>query len=441
MRNFKNVLLLALFFVTATVLGQTKITGTVVDEMGEPLPGANVVSKGTSNGTSTDFEGKFMLNVKSNSGVVVISFVGYESKEVAFTSADLGTIELEPSNILGEVVVQGVIDVVKDRQTPVAASTIKAAIIEEKLGSQEFPEVLRSTPSVYATKSGGGFGDARINIRGFDQRNTAVMINGMPVNDMENGWVYWSNWAGLSDVTSAMQVQRGLGSSKLAISSVGGTINVITKTSEQREGGSVSAGFGNDGYMKFKASYATGKMDNGLSTSVLFSRTQGDGYVDGTKFLGHNYFIAFGYEINDDHSLEFTFTGAPQWHHQRTWGESISTYQKFGSNDEPNIKYNSAWGYLNGEEYSFRRNFYHKPVMSLNYDWQINESSKLSSIIYASWGRGGGTGPIGNVNGTRDFSSTLRDQNGIVRFDDIAKWNAGGNVPDFGADRDRKSVV
>ncbi|CAM1374038.1 TonB-dependent receptor [Tenacibaculum litopenaei] len=435
MRNFKNVLLLALFFVTATVLGQTKITGTVVDEMGEPLPGANVVSKGTSNGTSTDFEGKFMLNVKSNSGVVVISFVGYESKEVAFTSADLGTIELEPSNILGEVVVQGVIDVVKDRQTPVAASTIKAAIIEEKLGSQEFPEVLRSTPSVYATKSGGGFGDARINIRGFDQRNTAVMINGMPVNDMENGWVYWSNWAGLSDVTSAMQVQRGLGSSKLAISSVGGTINVITKTSEQREGGSVSAGFGNDGYMKFKASYATGKMDNGLSTSVLFSRTQGDGYVDGTKFLGHNYFIAFGYEINDDHSLEFTFTGAPQWHHQRTWGESISTYQKFGSNDEPNIKYNSAWGYLNGEEFSFRRNFYHKPVMSLNYDWQINESSKLSSIIYASWGRGGGTGPIGNVNGTRDFSSTLRDQNGIVRFDDIVKWNSGGSVPDFGADR------
>ena len=55
------------------------------------------------------------------------------------------------------------------------------------------------------------------------------MINGQPVNDMENGWVYWSNWAGLADVTTAMQVQRGLGASKLAISTVGGTINVVTK--------------------------------------------------------------------------------------------------------------------------------------------------------------------------------------------------------------------
>ena len=84
MRNFKNVLLAALFFVTATVLGQTKLTGVVVDEMGEPLPGASVVVKGTANGTSTDFDGKFMLNSKSNSGAVIVSFVGYLKKEVAY---------------------------------------------------------------------------------------------------------------------------------------------------------------------------------------------------------------------------------------------------------------------------------------------------------------------------------------------------------------------
>ena len=50
--------------------------------------------------------------------------------------------------------------------------------IQEKLGSQEFPEILSNTPSIYATKQGGGFGDARINIRGFDTQNSAVMING-----------------------------------------------------------------------------------------------------------------------------------------------------------------------------------------------------------------------------------------------------------------------
>ena len=61
--------------------------------------------------------------------------------------------------------------------------------------------------------SGGGYGDGRINLRGFNSENVAVLINGIPVNDMENGRVYWSNWAGLGDVTSSMQVQRGLGAS------------------------------------------------------------------------------------------------------------------------------------------------------------------------------------------------------------------------------------
>ncbi len=78
------------------------------------------------------------------------------------------------SNELKEIVVKStVIDVAKDRKTPVAVSTIKAAEIQEKLGTQEFPEILANTPSVYATKSGGGFGDARINIRGFAQENIA----------------------------------------------------------------------------------------------------------------------------------------------------------------------------------------------------------------------------------------------------------------------------
>jgi outer membrane cobalamin receptor len=196
------------------------------------------------------------------------------------------------SNQLDEVVVKtNIIDVAKNRKTPVAVSTIKASEIKEKLGSQEFPEILRNTPSVYVTKSGGGFGDARINVRGFNQNNIAVMINGVPVNDMENSSVYWSNWAGLSDVTSAMQVQRGLGSSKLAISSVGGTINVITKSSDMKEGGSFSSSYGNDNYSKVQGSYNTGLMKNGFSASVLISSTTGDGYVDGTKFEGKNYYI------------------------------------------------------------------------------------------------------------------------------------------------------
>jgi outer membrane receptor for Fe3+-dicitrate len=202
---------------------------------------------------------------------------------------------------------------------------------------------------VYATKSGGGFGDSRINIRGFDQKNIAVLINGVPVNDMENSAVYWSNWAGLSDVTSAMQVQRGLGSSKLAISSVGGTINVVTRSADMKQGGSVSVGVANDNYTKKAISYSTGVMKNGLSTSILLSQTTGDGYVDGTKFEGGNYFIGIGYKVNAKNDLEFTITGAPQWHNQRSNAPTIAQFIKYGQNGEPNRRYNSDWGTLNGK--------------------------------------------------------------------------------------------
>tara|TARA_R110000772_G_scaffold2410_1_gene8307 strand:+ start:29135 stop:31861 length:2727 start_codon:yes stop_codon:yes gene_type:complete len=438
--KLKQLFIMVFMVLSFGMYSQGTINGTITDnEMSTPLSGANVVETGTNNGVISNFDGNFTLTVGDNTGSVSISYLGYLDQTISYTlvngKADLGSILLMlNANELEEVVITGIVDFAKDRETPVATSTIRSEEIIEKLGSQEFPEILRSTPSVYVTKQGGGFGDSRINIRGFDQRNTAVMINGVPVNDMENGWVYWSNWAGLSDVTSAIQVQRGLGSSKLAISSVGGTINVLTNSADKKQGGRWATGFGNDNYFKNVLSYNTGKMDNGFSASVLFSRTTGDGYIDGTKFEGHNYYMAFGYQPNDKHNFQLTFTGAPQWHHQNSRAVSIGT--NTGFNDGAiNRKYNENWGYLNGEEYSYRRNFYHKPVMSLNWDWNLNEKSTVSSVFYGSWGRGGGSGPIGRINGSSDFSSKFKDSNGQIRFDDIVAWNSGNSVSDFGDDR------
>ena len=431
MKTMKNWLLTGLMFlIVSTAFAQGKVTGTVTDGKGS-LPGANIVIKGTKIAVSTDFDGKFSINTTTNSGELVISFIGYKSKTVKFNGAtNVGTIALvSDDNQLQEIVVRSsVVDVAKDRKTPVAVSTIKAAEIQEKLGSQEFPEVLANTPSVYATKSGGGFGDSRINIRGFDQKNIAVLINGVPVNDMENSSVYWSNWAGLSDVTSAMQVQRGLGSSKLAISSVGGTINIVTRSADMKEGGSVAVGVANDNYLKKAFSYSTGVMKNGLSTSILLSQTNGDGYIDGTKFEAGNYFIGIGYKINPKHDLEFTITGAPQWHNQRSAAPTIAQFIKYGSNGEPNRRYNNDWGILNGQEYNFRTNFYHKPIASVNWDYKINDKTKLSTVVYGSWGRGGGSNGAGAMRGNRFFNDNLRLPNGIINVDLIKAWNAGQNV-------------
>ena len=422
----KTYLAIVAILCATMAFSQGTITGKVVDgELGGPLPGANVLEQGTNNGTTTDFDGNFSISVSQNSGTLVISYIGFVSQQINFTSpGDLGTISLQPdAEELEGVVVTGILDIAKDRETPVAVSTIRASEIQEKLGSQELPEILKTTPSIYATKTGGGFGDGRINIRGFDSQNSAIMINGIPVNDMENGRVFWSNWAGLSDVTTAMQVQRGLGSSKLAISSVGGTINILTKSTEKEQGGAVTLSGGNDGYIKTNVAYNTGKLDNGFAASLLIGRTSGDGYVQGTKFEGYNYFIGLGYEPNDRHNFQFVLTGAPQVHNQRTSSffntANIEQFLELGT------RYNFNHGTFNGEEFNWRRNFYHKPITSLNWDWKINDKSTLSTSAYASFGRGGGTGDIGRLGGNFASSSRFRDENGAVLWDQIAASNGG----------------
>jgi len=444
-----NLFSIMFLLMATTLFSQGKIKGTVLDnELKGALPGVNVLVKGSTSGASTDMDGKFILNTTAASGQVVISYVGFQSQTVSFKvskgeTVDLGNIKLvSNSNELEDVVVKSsVIDVAKDRKTPVAVSTIRASEIQQKLGNQEFPEILANTPSVYATKAGGGFGDSRVNIRGFDQRNIAVMINGVPVNDMENSAVYWSKWAGLSDVTSSMQVQRGLGSSKLAISSVGGTINVITRTSDMKEGGSIATSVANNNYLKTAVSYNTGKMKNGLSSSILLSQTMGEGYVNGTKFAAANYFIALGYEFSPKSDIQFTFTGAPQWHNQRSFAPTIANYIRYGQNGEPNIQYNSDWGYLNGQEYSFRTNFYHKPVMSLNWDYKINSTTKLSTVVYGSWGRGGGSNGTGAIRGNTFSNNNLRTPGGLVNVDLIQAYNSGETVIINGVAQTRSQVA
>jgi iron complex outermembrane receptor protein len=418
MKNFKNLLFVALFFITATVLGQTKITGTIVDETNQPLPGASVLVKGTSNGTSTDFNGKFTLQAKSNKGAVVVSFIGYKAKEVVFSSSknNLTVQLLVDSGALDEIVITATSFAI-DRKTPVAVSTIKAADIERKLGSQEFPEILKSTPGVYATKSGGGFGDGRINLRGFNSENVAVMINGVPVNDMENGRVYWSNWAGLSDVTSAMQVQRGLGAAKVAVPSIGGTINILSKTSDIEKGGNVLASTGNNGFQKYGFTLSTGLMDSGLAATVSFSKTSGEGYVDGTQFSGYNYFVNFTKEINENHKLSFTTFGSPQRHGQRQNRSTVETIR----NAQSGIRFNPDWGYKNGQATSIEDNFYHKSQTSLNHYWTISDVTSLSTAVYASYGSGGGGGTAGA--NTALFNERIGGSDQPVDFDNIVSIN------------------
>ena len=345
---------------------------------------------------------------------LLVALVFLFSLAIVAQEADDDSLDLQE---LEEVVLigGGVIDLAEDRNTPVATSTIKGSDIQKKIGTQDITMTLVNTPSIYVSGQGGGFGDTRIAVRGFEQDNTAYMLNGQPINGMEDGKMYWSNWSGMNDVASVVQIQRGLGASKLAISSVGGTVNFVMKSNDKREGGFAYAGFANDNYLKATYSYDTGKKGK-WATSFLMSHWQGDGYNEGTRGQGQTYFLSVGYDVNDKHRLNFLMTGAPQWHDQN-YGKSISSLLEHGR------KYNNNWGMYGDTYMTERRNFYHKPVFNLNWDWDIDDTSSLSTVVYASTGNGGGTGGRGQ---------RIRNDRGNIDYDAIYGYNlstsgAGGN--------------
>ena len=323
------------------------------------------------------------------------------------------------------------------RKTPVALSVIDPITIENKLGTQEFPEILKSTPGVYATKQGGGFGDSRINLRGFEAANIAVMVNGVPVNDMEWGGVYWSNWAGLSDVTRSMQVQRGLGASKVAAPSLGGSINIVTRSTDAKKGGAVSYGIGNDGYEKIGFSVSTGLTENNWAITLLGSKTVGNGYIQGTEFESYSYFVNISKKINDAQQLSFTAFGAPQWHNQRNTTNSISSTDKLTIEEwqkQPlKYKYNPSYGFdMNGQRKVSAYNYYHKPQISLNHFWTIDDKSSLSTALYMSIGNGGGSAGEGytstdrtNFNGASNGvpNTIFRSEDGTFDYGAIYALN------------------
>jgi len=413
--------MMCLTIIPAGVYAQSIVKGKIVDDgTGDELIGASVVIKGTTTGTISFVDGTFELEIPEGSSDLVFSYIGYDAFETsvlleANQTQDMGTIRLG-NNDIGIDEVKVVANFAVDRKTPVAVSTIKPKTIEEKLGAQEFPQVLKATPGVYATNQGGGFGDSRITLRGFDTDNIAVMINGVPVNDMENGKVYWSNWAGLSDVTRTMQVQRGMGASKLAVPSAGGTINILTSTTDAQAGGNIYYGIGNDGYEKMAFTASTGLNEKGWAFTFSGSKTEGTGWADGLQFEGYSYFANVSKTINDNHSLSFNVFGATQSHGQRRTMMTMDEWNKNGR------KHNADWGYLNGSEFNARTNFYSKPQMSLNHYWNINDELDLKTVVYASFGRGGGEAGFGD---DRNFNNyRIGDNRSLIDFDRLYRENA-----------------
>ena len=417
------------------------ISGTVKDaSTGEGLAGANIVVEGTDIGSASDEEGSYTIEGVEVGSNIIVSVIGYADESM------FADTELLDFAMTSEIIEMNSLEVLASRagaKTPVAFTNVAKDEIDLRLGSRDIPLAMNTVPSVYSTGQGGGAGDARINVRGFNQRNVAIMLNGIPVNDMENGWVYWSNWDGLADATSSIQMQKGLSAQNLATPSIGGSMNIITDPSSQEKRGLFKQELGAWGFLKTTMSYHSGLlMDDKLALSGTLVRKTGTGYAKGTWTDAYAYYLDATYNVNNDHRIQFYALGAPQRHGQNLYKQNIAAYdvnfaKDLDNYDEQALTDNGgefmeigrdfnqnvadlsqasqdlldAAGGQHWEMYSVRdgvdrhesgnlaerENFFHKPLVALNHYWDINQNMKSRSSIYWSGGKGGGTGTYGDV--------------------------------------------
>jgi len=379
----------SLMLITGTSVSQGTISGVVVDSSSrQPLPAVVVTAVQANYTYLTNSNGYFEMFLDAGTYDLKFNIMGYTTRQFTIVVENnhyqrLDTIALSQATI-GLKEVKIIAAEVVQRKTPVPVTNINSLTIERYLGDQPYAEIMKVAPGVYATREGGGSGDASVNIRGFKQENVGLLLNGIPINSVENGLVFWNNWNGLSDVTEQLQVQRGLGASNVAQNSIGGTINIITKTTQVEKGGSFKYGLTSYGNSKSTILLSTGKLKNGLAITFQGSRFSGPGYVDATYVNGWAYFLTISKDFGKDHKLVLTALGNTDKHGQRNFRLSNEEHEQYGR------KYNKDWGSYNGEINNASENFYHKPQISLNHYWNVSDQSFLATAAYFSFGNGGG---------------------------------------------------
>ncbi len=163
-----------------------QVNGKVHDENGQPLPGANILEKGTTNGTQTDFDGAFTLNVKDANSILVISYIGYKTQAIPVSEqTNLNITLVEDASALDEIVVVGYGTVKKENLTG-AVESISSQQIENNIGPNTSQILQGVAPNLNITLDNGSINEeANIDIRGIGSINGGsplILIDGVQGN-------------------------------------------------------------------------------------------------------------------------------------------------------------------------------------------------------------------------------------------------------------------
>ena len=255
---------------------------------------------------------------------------------------------------------------------------------DDTYASDNISGLLNSSMDIFYRTAAYEFGSSFFKVRGLDSDNATVQINGIKMNKLYNGRPQWSNWGGLNDVLRNQELSNGSIPLKYNFGGVLGSNNINVRASQYGEGGRITYSSSNRSYSnRLMASYNSGILEKGWAYSISFGRRWGnEGYQEASFYDSNSAFLSVHKSFNDKHSLNFAAIYAPN----RRGKVSPNTQEVY---DLKGIKYNEYWGWQDGEKRNSRVKRVVEPILILNHDWIINDSSNLETSFGFQFGEMG----------------------------------------------------
>ena len=364
------------FFVFAQDI--SGVSGKVIDaKTKKPLQNA-IVSIQNSNLTQlTNEEGKFTFeSVVIGSQLVQIKSIGYKDQ--------LLSVEIVLGKILdlGNIILES--DITEERQLSLITIT-DSDLGDDNSGSESTSSLLQASRDVFQQAAAFNWGQARFRMRGIDNEYGVTMINGISMNKIYDGRPQYSNWGGLNDATRIQEFTNGSAPSDYTFGGILGTNEINTRASLYRPGNRVSFGGTNTNYTgRIMGTVASGMRSDGWAYTISASRRWAqEGYFQGTNYSANSFFASVERKITKNNSLNFTAILG-----QNSRGKNSPNTQevtRLGGE-----RYNSFWGWQDGEKRNSRVKTVEEPIFILSDYWKLSSKTNLNINVAFQ------TGKIGN---------------------------------------------
>lgn len=310
----KKISIFLFLFVSTLANAQSfTLSGKVVDENKNPLPGASILVQEIKKGTFTNDEGNFSLKINRGKYKVKISYLGYKTGyfDQEINQDEEIVLQLFLSQyVLEEVLVSAVR---ANTDIPVTFSNLSKKEIAKRNLGQDIPILLNYMPSVVSSSdAGAGVGYTYMSVRGSNGERINVTVNGIPYNDPESHGTFWVNLSDFASSTENLQLQRGVGTSTNGSGAFGASLNILTDAVSEEAFGEISNSFGSFNTRKHTVKFSTGKINEHIEIAGRLSNISSDGYVDRAFTDLKSYYLQGSYTDENTLIKAVTFGGKEQ---------------------------------------------------------------------------------------------------------------------------------